>query len=242
MLLPATVVACFVLYYLVQAPFAAVVGLAIPMLTLYVVAPAWAASSLSAFDRDTVRLLAAGDRRGLVRRYLRALGMRFFSPPGVRAERRALVAAESGDAATAWEAYRVALREYDGAAPLRVLLGYAHASYALGRDAEAIRVYRRLLDTAGALPGVERNLAHALVRHGEAIREALELIERVERPSDDAQRRGEMLLVRALAHAKLGERERANELAQEGAGTQGELASALRDELRGTLEAAARPL
>src|SRR5437762_3203674 len=83
------------------------------------------------------------------------------------------------------------------------------ACYALGEDAEAIRVYRGLLSHATALPGVRHNLAFALVRRGEALREALELIDRDADGAPAPERLAELDLLRAVAHAKLGERERA---------------------------------
>jgi Flp pilus assembly protein TadD len=169
--------------------------------------------------------------------------MRLFSPPAVRAERHALVAAENGRPEAARAGYRLVLREQGRHAPLRVLLGYAHACYALGDDAEAIRAYRELLEHAGALPGVRRNLVHALVRHGDSLREALELIERDATQDVAKERSAERDLLRAVAHAKLGERERARELLEQSAPAEGELATTLRQELERALEgsAAARP-
>jgi predicted Zn-dependent protease len=194
-------------------------------------APAWAARSLAEFDRDVVRLLSTGKRSGLPGRYARAVGMRFFSPPALVAERRGMVAAETDRPAEARAGFRSAMLEYGPAAPLRVLLGYAHACYALGDDAEAIRVYRELLEQEGALPGVQRNLAHAMVRSGQSLREALELIDRVEGESEDPQRRGELSLVRALAHAKLGEHERAQALLDDHVELRGELAEHIREQV-----------
>jgi tetratricopeptide (TPR) repeat protein len=231
LLLPLTVAACFVLYYLAELPFGAVVSIAAPMLVLYALAPAWAARSLAAFDRDVVRLLSSGRRAALPGRFARAVGMRLFSPPALVAERRGVVAAESDRPAEARAGFRSAMLEYGPAAPLRVLLGYAHACYALGDDAEAIRVYRQLLEQQGALPGVKRNLAHAMVRRGQFLREALELIDRVEGESEDPQRRGELSLVRALAHAKLGEHERAQALLDDHVEVQGELADHIREQV-----------
>jgi predicted Zn-dependent protease len=201
------------------------------MVVLYALAPTWAARSLADFDRDVVRLLSTGKRAALPGRYARALGMRLFSPPALVAERRGMVAAETDRPAEARAGFRSAMLEYGPAAPLRVLLGYAHACYALGDDAEAIRVYGELLKQQGALPGVQRNLAHAMVRSGQSLREALELIDRVEGESDDPQRRGELSLVRALAHAKLGEYERAQALLDDQVELRGELADHIREQV-----------
>jgi hypothetical protein len=241
LLLPVTVTLCFTLYYLAEQPWWVVAAVAVPMAGLYVLAPSWAARSVTSFDRDLVQLLSTGRRSLLPARYARAFGMRLFSSPAIRAERRAVVAAENGQPAEARSGYRIALRDQGGRAPLRVLLGYAHACYALADDAEAIRVYRELLDHAGSLPGVRRNLAHALVRHGDSLREALTLIERDAVKDAAPERVAERDLLRAVAHAKLGERERARELAEQSGQAQGELALALRIELQRALDGAATP-
>lgn len=243
LLLPVTVLACFVLYYVLELPGWTVVALAAPMALLYALAPNWAAHSVASFDRDLVRLLASGRRSALRGRYARALGMRLFSPPAVSAERRAVAAAENGMPHEARAGYLVALTGYGKQAPLRVLLGYAHACYSVGDDVSAIKTYRELLEHAGALPGVRRNLAHALVRSGESLREALALMD-VDAAQDSAGTRGaERDLMRALAHAKLGERERATELAERTAPVESELAESLRVDLQRELDgvAAARP-
>ena len=241
LILPATVLGCFVLYYVLELPGWTVFALAMPMGGLFALAPSWAARSVASFDRDLVRLLASGQRAALRRRYGLALGMRLFSPPAVSAERRAVVAAENGLMREAKAGYMVALDAHGKRAPLRVLLGYAHACYSLGDDVHAIATYRELLDHAGALPGVRRNLAHALVRRGESLREALELIDMD--AGTDTTRGAERDLMRALAHAKLGERERACELAERSAGADSELAESLRVALQRELDGvtAARP-
>lgn len=241
LLLPATVMLCFALYYFAGQPWWIVLAIALPMVAIYLAAPALAARSVASFDRDLVRLLSTGKRASLPARYARALGMRLFAPPAVRAERRAVVAAENGQPAVARASYRAALREHGARAPLRVLLGYAHACYALAEDAEAIRIYRELLDQAGSLPGVRRNLAHAMVRLGDSLREALELIERDAQQDADRERQTERDLLRAVAHAKLGERERARDLAHRALGLESELATTLREELQRALEGTASP-
>jgi hypothetical protein len=219
LILPATILGCFGLYYFGEQPFSTVVACAVPMLALYALAPLWASRSLARFDRDSVSLLAARNPSRLRARYRRALGLRLFAPPALRAERRAMVLLECGDAHGARECYREVIDELGSAAPPRVVLGCAHASFATGDDATAIALYRRVLDSVGALPGVERKLAHALVRQGEDLRAALEIFERTERELDPEQRE-ELTLLRALAFAKLGESARAKELlGQAGPGT-----------------------
>jgi len=239
LILPATVVVCFLLYYVLELPGWVVAAVATPMALVYALAPAWAARSVDRFDRDLVRLLSTGKRAALPHRYALSLGMRLFAPTAVSAERRALVAAENGQVRQARAGYRLALRELGKRAPLRVRLGYAHACYALGDDDEAIGAYRGLLEQTAALPGVRRNLAHALVRRGEALREALALIDAEGGHGAAADRD----LLRAVAFAKLGERDRATELAQATRDAPGEVAESLRIELQCALEgvSTARP-
>ena len=235
LLLPLTLLGCFVIYYLADQPFWVVLACAIPMLGVYAVAPAWAARSVARFDRDAVTILARSHVAALRKRYARALGMRLFAPPAVRAERKAMVLAECGETRAARAAYREALDEHAGRAPLRVMLGYAHASFSLGDDAQAISMYRKLLATAAGLPGVERNLAHALVRRGQDLDEALQMLGRAEREPGDAVRQNELKLLRAIAYAKLGDQARAKELLRE-TDESLEQTAALRDELRSLLD------
>jgi hypothetical protein len=239
LILPATVASCFVLYYLLELPAWVLLAVGAPMLGVYALAPSWAARSVASFDRDLVRLLSTGARGELPFRYARSIGMRLFAAPGTRAERRAVVAAESGEVAEARASYREALQEY-AFAPLRVQLGYAHACYGLGDDDEAIRVYRVLLEHAGTLPGVRRNLAHALVRRGDSLREALDLIES-DTAAESASRRAERDLLRAVAHAKLGERARARELLASSPPPESTLALSLRAELERAMDGAISP-
>jgi tetratricopeptide (TPR) repeat protein len=211
-------------------------------LVLYALAPAWARASLAHFDRDLVRLLSSGRREALGRCYARALGMRLFAPPALIAERRALVAAELGETREARVSFRRALAEYGPDAPLRVMLGYAHACYALCDDDEAIRMYERLLQGTGELPGVKRNLAHAYLRAGQDAERALALLGTTPLGSEDPRRIGEHVLLRALAYAKLGEAERARSLTRDGEKTEGGLAECLRDEIERALFPTAAPV
>ncbi len=242
LLLPATVLVCFLLYYLGHKPFGLIALCAAPMLLLYALAPYWAARSAQSFDRDAVRFLASGRPSALVPRYTIALGMRLFSPSAVSAERKAMALAENGDAEGARAAYLDSLQEYGASVPLRVMLGYAHMSFALGDDAAAIPMYKKLLLSAGTLPGVERNLAHALVRSGQELVQALPMLERAERETHDPARRLELKLIRALAHAKLGDRVLAEDLLGEAEGASGESAELLREEVRALREPVARVL
>jgi hypothetical protein len=214
LILPATLIGCFALYYFAELPFWAVLTCAAPMMVVYALAPLWAARSMAAFDRATVSLLAKRDPSRLRARYSRALGMRLFGAPGLVAERKAMMLLECGSPRAALAAYRDALDELGKAAPDRVVLGAAHASFAAGDDAGAVVLYRRVLGSVGALPGVERKLAHALIRRGEDLEEALSLLERTGSQLSDAEAKQEQLLMRALANAKLGRTDTARELLQ----------------------------
>jgi tetratricopeptide (TPR) repeat protein len=230
LLLPATVLGCFGLYYLAEQPFWVVLLCAVPMLILYAVAPLWAAKSMASFDREAIDLLSARQSDALRWRYTRALGLRLFGLPALRAERKAMVLAECGDARGARAAYQEALEEHADRAPLRVMLGLAHSCFTLGDDSRAIAMYRKLLVSAPSLPGVERNLAHALVRQGEDLQDALAMLARAERePLDDVQKQ-QIKLLRGLAHAKLGEHARAHEFLAQADPSQEQTA-----ELRGEL-------
>jgi hypothetical protein len=243
LLLPVTFLGCFALYYFARLPFGVVLACSLPMLLLYALSPLWAARSLARFDRDSVRLLAAHDPAKLRARYRRALGMRWFAAPGLRAERKAMVLLECGEPRAASHAYREAIDELGALAPPRVILGYAHASFAIGDDGAAISMYQRVIDELGALPGVERKLAHALVRAGRDLDRALELLERAQSEVGEANARGELNLLRALALAKRGEHERARALVAENEASS-DSARELRDEterlLNGTAAVGAR--
>jgi hypothetical protein len=236
LLLPATLLGCFGLYYFGEQPFSIVVACAVPMMVLYALAPLWAARSLASFDRDSVSLLAARDPSRLRVRYRRAIGLRLFAPPALRAERRAMMLLECGDARGAREAYREVLEELGPAAPPRVVLGHAHASFATGDDVSAIALYRRVLEGVGVLPGVERKLAHALIRRGEDLPEALAMLERTEREVEPGQR-DELGLLRALAWAKLGERGRASALLDQVSGGDAALRAEVQQRLSGAVAA-----
>lgn len=230
LLLPLTVLCCFVLYYMAELPFGVVLVCALPMLVLYAMAPLWAAKSMASFDRDAIALLAGRRSDALRRRYSRALGLRLFGLPALRAERKAMVLAECGDARGARAAFQEALEEHADHAPLRVMLGFAHSSFTLGDDPRAIAMYRKLLANAPSLPGVERNLAHALIRQGEDLQDALSMLARAEREALDELQKQQIKLLRGLAYAKLGEHSRAHELLAEADPSQEQTA-----ELRGEL-------
>ena len=205
LLLPAMVVLSFVLYYFAEQPMSVVFMVAAPFVVLYALAPLWAARSLAAFDRDSVRILAQRAPARLKARYASALGMRLFAPPAQLAERKAMVMLECGAFRAAQAAFREALEELGPRASDRVVLGAAHASFAAGDHGNAIVLYRRVLKGVGALPGVERKLALALVRHGEDLGTAVEILERTTHEVSAGAARQELWLVRALAHAKLGD-------------------------------------
>jgi tetratricopeptide (TPR) repeat protein len=100
-----------------------------------------------------------------------------------------------------------------------VRLGHAHACHAAGAHAEAIAAYRDVLEKHGAMPRVQRNLAWSLLEEGEAAREALALLERADKEAPDDEGRSEIALLRAWAHALLGEKKRAKSLLEATAAT-----------------------
>jgi tetratricopeptide (TPR) repeat protein len=235
-LIPASLVICFALVYPLRVAPGWVVAVGIAAVILHLAAPALGRASMARFDRDVIRLLAAGRREGLRARYARALGMRLFAPPALVAERRGLVAAETGRPGRARAAYREALGGYpEDRAPLGVQLGLAHASFALGDDAEAIRRYRAVLRRSGSYPRVARNLAHALARRGESPKEAERLAERALREAGDRPS-AETELVRALVHARRGQRGPARKVLARTRDAEGRDVERLREEVEEALE------
>lgn len=233
-LIPLSIATCFVLVYVVEAPPWTVLPIGLVVMALYLAAPRLGRRSLARFDRDLVQLLARGSRAELWARYHRAVGMRLFEAPARVAERRGIVAAETGDPEGARDAYQEALEGYaDGAAPRSVQLGLAHASYAIGDDEAAIRAYRAVLSGGASLPRVARNLAHALARRGQDLGQAERLAEQLLREAPEPE--GELLLLRALVHARKGQRGPARKLLAK-ARAEGEAAEELREEVRRALE------
>ncbi|MBX3272904.1 MAG: hypothetical protein KF729_21760 [Sandaracinaceae bacterium] len=208
-LIPASLVACFAMLYVFALEPVWLLAVVAPLCALYVAAPGIGRRSLARFDRDALPLLARRDGPALRARLARAIGMHLFAPPARVAERRGMVAAETGAPDRARAAYRAAIGGYpEDRAPVAVRLGLAHACYALGDDREAIRLYRAILKAEGTFPHVERRLAHALARRGEALEDAEELADAARRQLDDA----EAQLVRALVHARRGQRGPAKKL------------------------------
>ena len=162
--------------------------------------------------------------------------MRLFAPPALVAERRGLVAAETDRPGPARAAYRSALEMYpEDRAPLGVRLGLAHANFALHDDVEAIRLYRAILRESGSYPRVARNLAHALARRSEDLKEAEALADRaVAEAGDDPP--PETLLVRAFVHARRGQRGPARKLVKRTEGAEGRDVERLREEVLEALE------
>lgn len=238
-LIPASLVTVFLLIYAAQLPFSVAAAASAPFLLLFLIAPVWAKRSVRSFDRDVVRLLTSERQRELPARFARAVGMRLFAPPAWVAERRGLVASEVGTPGEARQAYRKAMRGYEDpdAVPMAVLLGYAHASYALRDDPEAIRTYRKVLAVQGPMPRLERNLAHALIRRDEDVGQAFELLDRAEAQATSELERAEIAIVRALGDARRGRRATAKDALREHAGREepalAELLAELDEELSG---------
>jgi tetratricopeptide (TPR) repeat protein len=236
-LLPASLVVVFLLMVVVELPFWLAALASVPFVALFVVAPYWARASARRLDRDIAHLLATDQRDRLEGRLSVAVGLRLFAPPAAIAERRGLVEAELGRPGSARRAFKRALEAWEEPddAPMAVHLGYAHASYSLGDDPEAIASYRRVLVRSGALPGVRRRLAHALARRGEALPEALELLDHAEKETGDANVLGEIALIRALAEARRGNRATAKRLTRAVREVSTETAERIREELRAEL-------
>ena len=232
-LIPLALVLLFFLVYGMQLTFAQAAGGAAPLIVLFFLAPFWAKSSIARFDRDAVQLLTTDQHQKLDGRFARALGMRLFAPAALVAERRGMISAEQARPGEARRAYRKAIKGYEEPelAPVSVQLGYAHASYGVGDDAEAARVYRRLLASEGALPGVRRNLAHSLIRRGESVREALDLLPAARREVTGEAATAELTLLEALAQARRGKKKLARRLRRDAEAAEGDRADALRDEL-----------
>lgn len=203
-LIPLSLVVCFVLVYVVKAAPAWVVLVGAPMVALYLLAPRWGRASLRRFDREVVGLLAKGRHDELSARFGAALGMRLFAPPAMVAERRGRVAFETGELREARAAFRAAMEGYpEDQVPAALLLGMGHASFALGEDRDAIEQYRAVLRQGTRFPRVTRNLARALARRGEELKDAERLAdEGVREATGDPEAR----LVRALVHASRGQR------------------------------------
>ncbi len=238
-LVPLSVVSCVALYYLGHWPLAWVVPVALPFMALFIAAPFLGRSSMASFDRDVVGLLARKQQEpgALEARFRRALAMRLFAAPVLVAERAGLVAWESGRPADARHAYKDALDVYGSAAPANVLVGYAHACHAVGDDKEAVRAYELVLKSVGGIPRVHRNLAHALARTADEPREALRVAdEALDRCTDDVLS-AELRLVKAIAHARLGDRLRARKLLREVEGREGGEIETLRAEAERFVEA-----
>lgn len=207
-LLPLSIVVAMVLYYGVRVPLAAAAAAAFPLLLLHAFAPTWARASVAAFDRDVVPLLMRRAPAALNARFNRAIGMRFFAAPAVVAERRGLVEAQRGRHAAAREAYREALDEYGIGAPLAVLLGIAHASYALGLMDEAIDAYEKVLIRTKTLPLVHHNLAQAYLTRGtrDDAKAARKLLDRAGSKPADAPARARVYALEAWVEAIVGGR------------------------------------
>jgi tetratricopeptide (TPR) repeat protein len=236
-LLPLSLVVFAALLYAAGWSFGAALASTIPFVAGFLLAPRWANASLAALDRDLVQLSQAGKKGELARRVDRALGLRLFGPPAHRAERRARVAMELGDAATAKKLYEKAFAGYEDRtdAPLGVRLGHAHACHVSGAHAEAIAAYRDVLATHGAMPRVRRNLAWSLLEEGEAARDALALLEHADKEAPDDDARAEVGLLTAWALARLGERKRARELLAANTDVATEVGTQLRAEVEAAL-------
>lgn len=213
-LLPVALVVVFGLHFAAGLPFGWAALASAPFVALFLFAPVWVRSSASAFDRDAIRLLAGGLPGELEGRYARAVGLRVFGPVALRAARRGMVAAETGDHAEARAEYARAIGGWENPddAPFAVKLGYAHACHGVGDDGEAIAAYEKVLAERGALPRVRKNLAHSLIRDGKGLRDALAVLDIADREASDAIDKAELVLLRAWALHALGQKKKAKRL------------------------------
>jgi hypothetical protein len=191
---------------LARVPLPVALAAASPLLVASLLAPAWARVSAQRFDRVALSLIAAGRADRLRDRLRRALGLRLFGAPQELAARQGMIATMCGDPIAARGAYARALVAHDDEdrAPVAVRLGHAHACYESGDDVEAEWRYERLLETAGPLPRVRMQLAHARLRRGTIDGRTLALLDAAERDRDAPP--AEIALVRAIADALRGRR------------------------------------
>lgn len=233
LLIPLSLVLAFALVYGLGLRLGVAVLVISPIVLLYVLAPYWAVSSAKAFDRDALRLRAAGRTGELRARFRRALGMRLFAPPMAPAERLAEVLRETGDAAGARREYQRALTAAGGSPTLSMMVGLAHSAFAAGEHGEAIAAYRRVLGVDASLPLVRLRLARALLRRDAKgdLADALELIATIPASAAD---REELALLRAYAAARAGEEAQARAaLTPAASETHPALVSEIEDALRG---------
>lgn len=235
-LVPISLVLSFALFYWARLPLPGVILVIAPLIVAYVMAPRWARTSLEAFDRDALRLRAAGQHAALRARFDRALGMRFFAAPASVHERRGQILRETGDPAGASRAYRAALLAAGDPAPMPMLLGLGHSAHAAGEDDEAIGAYRRVMEIDPQLPRVRLQLAHAVLRRGRRtdVDDAIALLDGVPTAASD---RDEVALLRAYAELRRGRvaaaRTAIAEIASPAA-LRAEIAAALEEEPKGT--------
>ncbi|MGE3636115.1 MAG: tetratricopeptide repeat protein, partial [Sandaracinaceae bacterium] len=117
--------------------------------------------------------------------------------------------------------------------PLAVIVGAAHAAYALGQDESAIDLYGQVLAREPSIPKVARRLAHALARSGERLDRAEQLVERALSEAGDGAD-PELLLIAARVSAARGGRRQAKRLLRRAEGLAGS-SEALLEEVRAHL-------
>lgn len=235
-LVPLSLVASAALYYGAGVPLWIVAAaVTAPLFLLYAFAPVIARRQMVRLDREVVRLLAKGDRPGLMRAYQRAIAFRLFGSPALVAERRGLVHAQLGQARDARQAYEQASDGWGGEPPISVTLGLANACYALGDDEAADAPYRELLAKGHRLPVVLHNLGHGLVRRAakagkgskKMLRDAVEIATEGLRVAADGAHEAPLKLTLAEARAALGEKKEARALVDSLGEPNGELGERL---------------
>jgi len=130
------------------------------------------------FDRALMRALQKGDRGALWPLYQRQWVLRALADRRYLATKRGLVHMELGELEAAEAAFATALA--DASEKERSLLETyrANALYALGRDDDAERAFRKLIADGDDNPQIYHHLAHGILRRGGKPREAMKLLEK----------------------------------------------------------------
>ncbi|MCA9537458.1 MAG: hypothetical protein KC620_01140 [Myxococcales bacterium] len=201
--LPASLAIVFLLRHHKLALVAYVVAVLLGLIVWLVVLPRRAALAERTFHRDALRRLAAEDHAGVealaARQWLiRRFGRRFVLP-----DMLGLVATARGDHEAAHRHYLEALKLAPPGDRERIELNLAAAELATGRLDAAEGRYRAILARRADLQPALANLGRTLLRKGEELAEAADLLARaLERA--DRREAGGLHLARAEALARAG--------------------------------------
>ncbi len=200
-LLPLCLVVVVALHLGLEWPFGVALGVAMPLLVLFLIAPWVCQRQLSRLDRKLITLQVRGDWAQAKLHLERTAVLRLLAPRALMAEREGRIAAAAGEHPRALKAYLEAEAGYRGQPPLGVLLGLGDSAYALGDHRRALKVFRKVLAWDRGLHRVQIALAHCLLSLGEKT-EAKELLDALDEPQDEPQRQHYRLLRAALAKGK----------------------------------------